>query len=445
MGQSKTNVFGHAKKESCALLFLMLGLFIFCLGQNPPKKTQALFEAAQKGNLQHVLALLDRGIDVNCRGPYNYTPLIVAARYNQMEIVRALCDRGAEVNVAADTAEIFGEWGATPLLWAAKNCHVEMAEFLISKGAGVEWRGGEGDTPLMIAAWEGCLPIVTILIAKGVAIDAVREYDKATALVEAVSRRHLDIATYLIDHGANIGVKDNYGRSMLLLSASSGSFAQVKYFFEKGLSVNDKDRVGSSAIFYAIGDSAEKRNILEFLIEHGVDPSLKGKSGISPLMIASLDAVESQARLLIDHGAAVNDSDLMKSTPLHWALRRDPVKRGLQDSVATIKLLLAKGAQVNAVDSEGKTPLSVAAHNPSSQVIEILLENGAQANIKDKHGWTAIMYAADWNQTAVIKVLARRGADLNLRNSDGNTALSIAKNKKSSAQAYELLKSLGAK
>jgi methionyl-tRNA formyltransferase len=66
-------------------------------------------------------------------------------------------------------------------------------------------------------------------------------------------------------------------------------------------------------------------------------------------------------------------------------------------------------------------------------------------NVQDSNGWTALMKAAYWNQVAVIKVLADRGADLNLRNVKGNTALAIAKARSYSAEAYALLKSLGAK
>ncbi|OGP62749.1 MAG: hypothetical protein A2170_10050 [Deltaproteobacteria bacterium RBG_13_53_10] len=435
--------------KNCAVPFLILSLSISCVGQNPQKRTQALFDAVQNGNLQGVLALLDKGVDVNCRGAYNYTPLITAARYTQMEIARALCDRGADVNVATDIAEPH-EWGSTPLLWAAENCHVEMAEYLISKGAEVGWPGGEGDTPLMVAARKGCQPIVDILIAKGAAVEAVREFDSATALIEAVSRGNLNVAIDLIAYGANIGRKDRNGNSLLLLSAAGGHYDQVRYFFEKGLPVDDKDGDGNTAIYHAIGNSVERRYILEFLIEHGVDPTIKGNVGISPLLAASVEAVESEVRLLIDHGADVNESDSWKSTPLHHACRVLSAKHGLKDSVATIRLLLDKGAQVNAIDSDGKTPLIVASGGeeplqPQVQVIEILLEHGAQVNIQDNRGWTALMHAASWNQTAVIKVLTRWGADLNIRTSAGNTALAITKKEKRLLQAYKLLKNLGAK
>lgn len=81
----------------------------------------------------------------------------------------------------------------------------------------------------------------------------------------------------------------------------------------------------------------------------------------------------------------------------------------------------------------------------ASGIVGILLAHGAEPNVQDGSGRTALMHAASFNQPAVIKQLAENGADLNLRDSKGLTALVIAKERKESAQAYELLKSLGAK
>jgi len=235
---------------------------------------------------------------------------------------------------------------------------------------------------------------------------------------------------------------------MLSAAVWSGRLAAVQYFFEKGLPVNEKDDFGGTAIFSALGRTIERRYILRYLVDHGGDPTIKSTVGMSPLMNASRDGLLWQVGFLIENGAAVNDADLFLETPLHYACRGLPsesVKRSrMEESEATIKLLLAKGAKVNVQDLKGKTPLINAASKDAPRVIASLLDSGAQVNVRDYGGWTALMHAADWNRTAVIKILAERGADLNLKNVKGETALAIAKQKRSSAPAYELLKSLGA-
>lgn len=433
-----------------ALPMLSLGVWSCCIGQAARQETETIIEAVRGGDSLKVIRLLDRGVDANFRGEHQYTPLIAAARYNHLDIARTLCDRGGDVDAVADIAELSGESGFTPLLWAASNCNVDMASLLMDRGATVGRPGAEGDTPLMIAARSNCLQLVKLFIEKGAAVDEIREYDRATALEEAVIQGHLDVADYLIGRGANFETRDKYGRSMLAQAASSGSLALVRYFLEKGLPVNGRDDYGKTAIFGALRQTYEGRYILQCLVEHGGDPTVKSKLGTTPLMHASLDGQAWQVGYLIEKGAAVNDADFRKETPLHYACRGipdrlQPVFRGGRESEATIKLLLDKGAHVNVIDFNGKTPLMNAASNEAPRVIDLLLNHGAQVNAQDKKGWTALMHAADWDQTAVINVLVQRGADLNLRNAKGETALAVAKKYKHTARAYELLKSLGAK
>jgi serine/threonine-protein phosphatase 6 regulatory ankyrin repeat subunit B len=427
-------------------LILILGCWLSSYGQDPQNKPDEILQAVKMGDLQKVLALLDQGVDVNSRGEHQYTPLIAAAKYDRMEIAQALCDRGADVNAAADIDFMEKEWGYTPLLWAANNCYVDMAELLINEGADVRQRGRGGDLPLIFAARRDCLPLVKLFISNGADVDAVDEENGETALIEAVSGGYLNLVDYLIGKGADTGIKSQGGRSLLMLAAYRGHYAEVRYFHEKGLSLNETDGLGLTALHYAAADRVEDRYILEYLIEHGGDVSIKS-AGYTPLMAASSNGATIAAGILIAKGAAVNIADNYRKTPLHYACGgiRDYRIEDVTKWEAVIKLLLDKGAQVNTQDRDGKTPLMEAARAEAPQIIEALLEHAARVNVQDNNGWTALMYAAEWNHPSVIRVLASHGADLNLRNAKGNTALAIAKRYKRSAEAYALLKSLGAK
>jgi ankyrin repeat protein len=324
-----------------------------------------------------------------------------------------------------------------------------MASLLIAKGADVERRGSGGDLPLIVAARSGCLPLAKMFISKGASVDAVDEESGDTALIEAVSGRYLDLAEYLIEEGADIGRRSQGGTSLFLLAAFRRHYADVRYFHEKGFSINDSDRLGQTAMHAAANDSVESRFILTYLIEHDGNVSIKDATGMSPLMRASYNGANIATGVLIAKGAAVNDEDNDGNTPLHCVCQwfgapednRKVIKRE-----ATLRLLLDKGAKINVQNRNGITPLMNAArYQVPLIVVETLLESGSILNTQDRDGWTALMYAAASNTTAVIKVLAQRGADLNLKNSKGETALALARQKKSSVQAYELLRSLGAR
>jgi uncharacterized protein len=449
-------------KKVFPLVFLILALWARGYCEVPQEKCGTLIEAVQQRDLKQVLTLLDQGVDVNCRGAYNYTPLITAAKYGRLDIAQALCERGADVNASADPNDMQQEMGFTPLLWATWNCHVDMAELLISKGAAVGRQGRGRDIPLIIAARKDCLPLAKIFIARGAVVDDVDPEDGETALIEAVSGGYLDLAEYLIEKGADTGRRDQAGRSLLSIAAYRGHFAEVRYFHERGFDINGRDKLGETAIFLGLGrdelgetaifhaadDRVESRYILEYLIEHGGNVSIKTSGGFSPLMSASSSGASKAAAILIAHGAVVNDVNNYGETPLQKACRGISDYERFEEVSkweATIKLLLDKGARVNTQDRDGRTPLREAAWHRAPQIVETLLDHGALVNVQDKNGWTALMMAADGNQVEVIKVLTRRGADLNLRNANGNTALTVAKAKNHSAEAYALLKSLGAK
>ncbi len=434
---------------------LLLGFaFIFCLrsvglGDVPQDKCAALFAAIKKDDLQQVLKLLDQGADVNCRGEYQYTPLITAARYNRYdEIAKALIDRGADVKATSDGWRD-KEWGYTPLLWAAKNGNYDMACLLLNKGALVGKQGdGEGEIPLVVAAREDKIHVARILLEKGAAIDDVLNEHEDTALMTAVRWGFLDMAEYLIEKGADIKRKDDSGRSLLHIAVFGGHLAEVMYFHDKGFPVNEMNELGEEPIFDAVINRAESRYILEYLISHGAKATEKTAQGYTPIMSAAERGSAEAVRILIANGAVVRDADNEGGTPLHYACLgiRDYYTDEPKNWEKTIGLLLGNGADVNALNSYGVTPLMCAADTDAPRIVEMLIEHGASVDLRSKGGTTALMVAAHADQPDVIKVLVKRGADLNIRDQAGETALTAAKKRgKHASRAAELLKSLSAK
>ena len=94
------------------------------------------------------------------------------------------------------------------------------------------------------------------------------------------------------------------------------------------------------------------------------------------------------------------------------------------DSKATVKLLLKYGADVNATDRQGQSPLHVA---PTKDVAELLLARGVVVNAKRADGATALHLAAVYGRKEVVQALLARGADVNVSTKDGITPLHYAK------------------
>jgi ankyrin repeat protein len=436
---------------SQAIRYLVAGFFLgsfplyFCATEQPA--CSSLLESAKKGDLTRVLELIDKGVNVNCHGAYGYTPLLIAARHSRLDVVEALFNKGAAINTDSDIDMQQQEWGYTPLLWAVNNSFVDLAEFLLDNGAKLGTQGRGGEIPLIIAARKNCLPLVELLVAKGASIDATNAERGQTALEEAVAGGYLDIVDFLVQKGADLKRRDFVGGSLLSAAVGRGHSAMVRYLHEKGLSVNSTDNSGLTPIFLALDGRIESRYIAEYLIEHGADVSVKSADGTTPLMVASHHGSKEAIEMLIAKGVDVKAKNVFGETALQSAcqgigydLTEDPMKRE-----AVISLLIDNGAEVSTRDRDGRTPLIEASSRGGSKIVGILLAQGALPNTQDRIGRTALMYAAESNHIETIKLLVKQGADLNLKDSKGRTALTIAKQRKQSLEAYELLRSLGAK
>ena len=96
-------------------------------------------------------------------------------------------------------------------------------------------------------------------------------------------------------------------------------------------------------------------------------------------------------------------------------------------NINEIKRLLDNGADVNAKDDDGYTPLISASAGGFVETAKFLLENGADMNAEDKYGWTSLMYASQNRHINMLKFLIENGADVNHKSIDGrDTALKVA-------------------
>ena len=140
-----------------------------------------------------------------------------------------------------------------------------------------------------------------------------------------------------------------------------------------------------------------------------------GAAADPPLLEAVRDGDAASVRALLADGAEVNRTAADGATALHWAARLD------HPGVA--RILLAAGAEAGAANAFGVTPLGLAAVNGSAAMLDTLLRAGADPNTPGAGGETALMTAGRAGRTDAVRTLVAHGADVNAAQRAGQTAL----------------------
>ncbi|HEX7859928.1 MAG TPA: ankyrin repeat domain-containing protein [Verrucomicrobiae bacterium] len=203
----------------------------------------------------------------------------------------------------------------------------------------------------------------------------------------------------------------------------SGSVAEVGRLIEEGVPVNYRDAAGNSLLMQAVvyGDTT----LASFLIQRGADVNTTNNFGATALMRAAGD--HEKIALLVKHGAKVNARSGLMNSALHTAARE-------HRSARSVELLLKAGAEVNATNVFGATPLMCAAASGDLETVRLLVKHGADVNAHSRGseanviwggGRSALMWAAFRGDKAMAKFLIEAGANVNEPEGFG-TALSQA-------------------
>jgi ankyrin repeat protein len=309
------------------------------------------------------------------------TPLMEAARRGNLATVRALLAAGANPNAQEANG------GQTALMWAAVENHAAVIEELVHRGTDVQAGSKTGFTALMFAAQQGDASAIRILIGAGAKPNDAMPKSGLTPLIIASAMAHADAVAALLDNGADPNAVDARGYTSLHLVVrdsdygidlkskdaivkivralvAHGANPNIRYKQEKShKTVTEVTLQGATPLLLA----AEVNNLdaVKALVEGGADPLIPTEKGTTPLILAAgagtdvlrprtpeerAMAVET-AKYLLDHGADVNAAGEFGWTALHGA-----AYQGLNDVVA---LLVSKGARLDAKDGFGQTPLSI--------------------------------------------------------------------------------------
>jgi ankyrin repeat protein len=286
---------------------------------------------------------------------------------------------------------------------------------------------------LLISARSWDTDVVSLALQKGADIEA-RDSDGRTSLILAVEGGRPEVVKLLLQKGANVEAKDKDNLTALLsvffvdenkqqypnqTDMEADQAEIVKLLLEKGANINAKTKEGKTALQLAV----EKNNpeIVRLLQIKSTRVEGIDKMLINAARMGHVDTV----KLLLAKDADVNAKDDSGNTVLQWAVIGSPYKEDEEEEsrVEVVDFLLAKGAKIEVGGKGGQTPLMRASGDGEEKLVDLLLSKGAEIESKDDRGDTALMHAAFSGQLNTMKTLLAKNASVENKNNNGETAL----------------------
>ena len=320
----------------------------------------------------------------------------------------------------------------------------------------------EGRTPLFQAAAKGQLMVVKTLINWRADVNSNRSANRETALHAAAAGGHKAVVEALLEAKADPNATSAQGRTPLSIAAGLGYTAVVETLLERGAKPGLEPE--HAALFAAV--EAGRTNLIERLVKAGADVnvarSFRTSRALTPLAAAVAAGQRGASQTLIRLGAVVTGEWGVQNGIPHalWdvVLRRQPIDLGWVREVLAaapkegfpsgllnellrqvidqdgreevISLLIAAGADVNAMVEDGRMPLVVlAANKASARALELILAAKPDVNAVTETGFTALHVATQRGDTHMVARLLQVGADPNRLHRGDQTPLSIAREK----------------
>ena len=345
-------------------------------------------------------------------------------------VCQVLIDAGADIETKDDM-------GRSPLHWSCRSGALDVVKMLVKAGADVCVTDNHFSC-LSLAACHGHTETVRYLVGlKDVDLrhSAVNGF---TALHWACreGRQPLEVIQVLIDGGADMEAKTRGGRSPLLLSISCGNLDVAKVLVKAGAYVSVTDNNGSTCLIRAaVYGHTETVRYLVGLPE--VDVHHKANDGSTALLsIARRIGGQNHAvvvEVLIDAGADIEAKNNKGRSPL--------IESSCCGRLDVVEVLLKAGADVCVADHEGHTCLTLAAHFGHTKTVRYLAAfPEVDMNQRGRRGQTALHMAVHHIHADVVEVLIDAGADIEAKDENGRSPLHRASEKGAIAIVQLLIK-----
>ncbi|KAK3276626.1 hypothetical protein CYMTET_15317 [Cymbomonas tetramitiformis] len=422
-------------------------------------KLTPLHYAVRGKSVEVVKMLCQAGANIDALTMLDQAAVHIAAGLGLLDIVKTLIAAGAKTEAAKSDGKTLVHHAASFAKAGKEASSLAMIDYLVSEGFAIDAADKTGETALHAAAKNGATALVEALLKKGLEAGKVAKcsavftssYTPLSLAAQHDTDGQLDTVKALVASGADLETAaglQGAGEAVLITCARAHKIELATYLLEAGANINVVDKAGMTVLHILAGSSqyatARYAQIADLFIKRGADLNIKEKARtLTPLHLAADKGNIVMARALVQGGADINVMNFMDLTPLYFACSNK--YRGLDVAL----LLVEAGARLeNGPPSEAlklddhvtagcfqsfealffgprtptsdstcqaasidppETPLELAAQHGKLVLVQALIKAGANVNSKDKDLRTPLHHAE--GHTDVIDALIDAGAD----------------------------------
>lgn len=416
-----------------------LPLMTFWIGAGVPLETTnsagqtALHLAATAGKADFAKALLAAHAPTSIRDTNGWTPLDAAIQAKQSDCIHLL--------LPDTSAPAHPERGlVTTLHTAAAGGNIAALATLLETETNLESRNELGLTPLQVAVQQGHLGAAALLVDKGADVNA-RDPEGNTLLLQTIPRYFGFFVrdrppTNWLDRLGNDPRKETYRKCLTVGPYEQGPHAimqTVCFLLACGIDVKATNHAGQTAMQLAADEKVtlfdDRERLIKMLGEVGENLEQRDSNGNTVLhrSVTAVDASQvDRLAALLGAGANINATNAAGQTPLHVAANKIyGWDLNLLGTNEPFQMLVYRKADVNALDNQGRTPLHVLAAADTSfkqEATQLLLKAGANPNLQDHEGMTPLHALASSGQNfgaGTAQDLLAAGANPNIKDKHG--------------------------
>lgn len=407
-----------------------------CFGKSP------LHSAAALGHEAVVQKLARLGAKLENPDLLGRAPLHLAARHGQRQVIQTLIELRADINAlsaggrtalhhAVDGmqaaacgqllmlkahAEARDEQKDTPLTLAVRCGHTMVLDTLIDNRCDPHTFDDDGLTPLHLAACKQRLECINVLVARGARPDTSDSWGMMP-IHWAARTGESDIVQRLVELDASVNSRDvNRRQTPLHMAAMSEELVAIEVLAKAKANLDSQDNRGYTPVHTAV--EYNRQEALKCLLRLGCSMDLQTKSSDTALHLAVQRDQPKLVECLIEHSCNVNSRGRRGQTALHIVSEIGSMQCAtpLLDSIARAEYVSRENTSrwvvnPNCEDQQKQRALHVAAWHGRNELCSVLVQNRAEVDPLDMEECTPLSLAVTKDHEATVKVLMRLNAD----------------------------------